>query len=102
MGLKIGDTALITLEPTLAGAPASFEGVPTIAIEPAGVLGDLTIAADNLSATAIVLTESTATVTATVDNVQGDVIGSLVGTATFTTLAADPVLTADAVGVSVS
>lgn len=102
MALKIGEIATITLDPTIAGAPGSFEGVPSIVIEPAGVLGDLTIADDNLSATAIVLTEATATATATVDNVQGDVVGALSASVTFTTLPAEPVLTADALAVSVA
>jgi len=103
MGLNINQTATITIEATLAGAPGSFEGVPLIVVEPAGVLGDITIAADNLSATAPVLTEGTATATVTVDNVQnGD--GALVGTVTFTTLPEilEPVVLADALNVGIS
>jgi hypothetical protein len=102
MGLKVGDTVTISLLATLAGAAAAYEGAPTIVVEPAGLVSDITIAGDNLSGTATVLAAGAFTVTATVDNLQGDPVGALVGTVSGEFLAADPVVLADQLDVTVS
>ena len=63
------------------------------------MVGSVTIAEDNLSASAIVARDVVdAVVTVTVDNVIGTTVGELVGTATFTTIA----ISADALDVTVS
>ena len=102
MGLLVNETVTVALAPTLAGAAGSFEGTPAILVEPAGLVSDFTIAADNLSATATVLAPGAFTVTATVDNIEGFDVGALVGTATGEFLPAEPVVLADALAVSVS
>lgn len=102
MSLKVGELLTISLLPTLSGLPSVFEGAPTIVVEPAGLVSDITIAGDNLSGTATVLAAGAFTVTATVDNLQGDPVGALVGTVSGEFLAADPVVLADQLDVTVS
>jgi len=102
MGLHVNETATITLEPTLAGEPGAIDVIKSYIVEPAGVLGDITWSADNLSGTALVLSKADATITVVSDVVKdGD--GEIISTATFSTLDAipEPVVLADAVAVSV-
>lgn len=102
MGLLVNETVTVALAPALAGVPSTFEGALSIVVEPAGLVSDFTIAADNLSATATVLAAGAFTVTATVDNIEGADVGALVGTATGEFLPAAPVVLADQLDVTVS
>ena len=102
MSLQVGQVLSIQLLATLAGLAGTFEGAPAFAFEPTDVVGTVTVAEDNLSATAVVARDvADAVLTVTVDNVVGSTVGTLTGTAIFTTIPAD-VISADALEVTVS
>jgi hypothetical protein len=95
--MNVGDKAPVTLTATLDGKPGSFEGGPVLAVVPpeAGTVDPVT-----LEFTALAVTVG-AVVKATVDNLEGEAKGELVGESLPFDITAAPAKLADKLDVKV-
>ena len=100
--LKVGSSSVYVLDATLAGQPGSFEAINSVTLsDPAA--GIVTISDDKLNAKVDwVAVSKGVTSTVEVDNVSGEVVGTLTGTSEPVDIAPADVLTADALAVSLA